>query len=169
MLRPPPASVARTPRSAERVESMKAHLTDRSVKGLLPNQKNIIVYDEEVVGFGVRITSGGPRGLLVGHRRPGRGQAPEARNRPGPLSDGRTGPARSIKSSGSCCAAMRALRDTRKRTASCSDQPHTRRPSPERYAKLPQTQNERTIAPKMTTPPRGTNPTTRRHAPEGTK
>jgi hypothetical protein len=38
---------------------MKAHLTERSVKGLQPKQKNIIVYDEEVVGFGVRITSGG--------------------------------------------------------------------------------------------------------------
>ena len=42
---------------------MKAHLTERYVKGLQPKQKNIIVYDEEVVGFGVRITSGGTRAL----------------------------------------------------------------------------------------------------------
>jgi hypothetical protein len=28
---------------------MKAHLTKRYVKGLQPKQKNIIVYDEEVV------------------------------------------------------------------------------------------------------------------------
>jgi integrase len=41
---------------------MKAHLTERYVKGLQPKQKNIIVYDEEVVGFGVRITSGGKSG-----------------------------------------------------------------------------------------------------------
>ena len=45
--------------AAETVESIKAHLTERGVKGLQPKQKNIIVYDEEVVGFGVRITSGG--------------------------------------------------------------------------------------------------------------
>ncbi|MCA3642411.1 MAG: integrase, partial [Methylobacterium sp.] len=38
---------------------MKAHLTERTVKGLKPKAKNIIVYDEEVIGFGVRITSGG--------------------------------------------------------------------------------------------------------------
>ena len=36
---------------------MKAHLTERYVKGLQPQPKNVIVYDEEVVGFGVRITS----------------------------------------------------------------------------------------------------------------
>ncbi len=41
---------------------MKAHLTERSVKGLQPKQTNIIVYDGEVVGFGVRITSGGKSG-----------------------------------------------------------------------------------------------------------
>jgi hypothetical protein len=45
--------------ASDKVESMKAHLTERYVKGLQPKQKNIIVYDEEVVGFGVRITSGG--------------------------------------------------------------------------------------------------------------
>ena len=47
---------------------MKAHRTERSVKGLLPNQKNIIVYDEEVVGFGVRITSGGSRAFVLTYR-----------------------------------------------------------------------------------------------------
>jgi hypothetical protein len=45
---------------------MKAHLTERSVKGLQPKQKNIIVYDEEVVGFGVRITRGLSGILCVG-------------------------------------------------------------------------------------------------------
>ena len=30
---------------------MKAHLTERSVKGLPPQPKNIIAYDEEVVGI----------------------------------------------------------------------------------------------------------------------
>lgn len=54
--------------SAERVEGMKAHLTERSVKGLQPKQKNIIVYDEEVVGFGVRITSGGTRAFILTYR-----------------------------------------------------------------------------------------------------
>jgi integrase len=47
---------------------MKAHLTERSVKGLQPRQKNIIVYDEEVVGFGVRITSGGTRAFILTYR-----------------------------------------------------------------------------------------------------
>ena len=47
---------------------MKAHLTERSVKGLQPKSKNIIVYDEEVVGFGVRITSGGTRAFILTYR-----------------------------------------------------------------------------------------------------
>lgn len=47
---------------------MKAHLTERSVKGLQPKAKNIIVYDEEVVGFGVRITSGGTRAFILTYR-----------------------------------------------------------------------------------------------------
>jgi hypothetical protein len=47
---------------------MKAHLTERSVKGLQPKYKNIIVYDEEVVGFGVRITSGGTRAFILTYR-----------------------------------------------------------------------------------------------------
>jgi hypothetical protein len=47
---------------------MKAHLTERSVKGLQPKQKNIIVYDEEVVGFGVRITSAGTRAFILTYR-----------------------------------------------------------------------------------------------------
>jgi hypothetical protein len=38
------------------------------VKGLQPKQKNIIVYDEEVVGFGVRITSGGTRAFILTYR-----------------------------------------------------------------------------------------------------
>ena len=44
---------------------MKAHLTERYVKGLQPKAKNIIVYDEEVVGFGVRITSGGTQKIIM--------------------------------------------------------------------------------------------------------
>ena len=44
--------------AAERVEGMKAHLTERSVKGLQPKQENIIVYDGKVIGFGVRISVG---------------------------------------------------------------------------------------------------------------
>jgi hypothetical protein len=48
---------------------MKAHLTERSVKGLKPGPKNIIVYDAEVVGFGVRITSGGTRAVSLGSQR----------------------------------------------------------------------------------------------------
>jgi integrase len=51
---------------------MKAHLTERYVKGLQPKQKNIIVYDEEVVGFGVRITSGGTRAFILTYRVAGR-------------------------------------------------------------------------------------------------
>lgn len=47
---------------------MKAHLTERNVKGLQPKQTNIIVYDEEVVGFGVRITSGGTRAFILTYR-----------------------------------------------------------------------------------------------------
>jgi hypothetical protein len=38
------------------------------VKGLQPKQKNTIVYDEEVVGFGVRITSGGTRAFILTYR-----------------------------------------------------------------------------------------------------
>jgi hypothetical protein len=47
---------------------MKTHLTERGVKGLQPKQKNTIVYDEEVVGFGVRITSGGTRAFILTYR-----------------------------------------------------------------------------------------------------
>jgi Arm DNA-binding domain len=47
---------------------MKAHLTERSVKGFQPQPKNIIVYDEEVVGFGIRITSGGTRAFILTYR-----------------------------------------------------------------------------------------------------
>ena len=47
---------------------MKAHLTERYVKGLQPQPKNVIVYDEEVVGFGVRITSGGTRAFILTYR-----------------------------------------------------------------------------------------------------
>jgi hypothetical protein len=47
---------------------MKAHLTERYVKGLQPKAKNIIVYDEEVVGFGVRITSSGTRAFILTYR-----------------------------------------------------------------------------------------------------
>lgn len=51
-----------------RVEGMKAHLTERGVKALTPKQKNIIVYDEEVVGFGVRISCGGTRAFVLTYR-----------------------------------------------------------------------------------------------------
>ena len=54
--------------SLEWVESMKAHLPERSVKGFQPKWKTIIVYDEEVVGFGVRITSGGTRAFILTYR-----------------------------------------------------------------------------------------------------
>ena len=47
---------------------MKAHLIERRVKGLEPEPKNIIVYDEEVVGFGVRVTSGGSRAFILTYR-----------------------------------------------------------------------------------------------------
>lgn len=47
---------------------MKAHLTERGVKGLQPQPKNIIVYDAEVAGFGVRITSGGARAFILTYR-----------------------------------------------------------------------------------------------------
>jgi hypothetical protein len=54
---------------------MKAHLTKRYVKGLQPKQKNIIVYDEEVVGFGVRIASGGTRAFILTYRIEARAEA----------------------------------------------------------------------------------------------
>ena len=47
---------------------MKTHLTERGVKGLEPGLKNFIVYDKEVVGFGVRITSGGTRAFILTYR-----------------------------------------------------------------------------------------------------
>jgi hypothetical protein len=51
---------------------MKAQLTERGVKGLEPARKNIIVYDTEVVGFGVRITAGGSRAFILTYRIRGR-------------------------------------------------------------------------------------------------
>ena len=48
---------------------MKVHQTKRSVQGLQPKQKNIIVCDEEVVGFGVRIV-----GQSLLHGQPGDGR-----------------------------------------------------------------------------------------------
>jgi integrase len=51
---------------------MKAHLTERGVKGLEPAQKNVIVYDEEVVGFGVRVATGGTRAFVLSYRTAGR-------------------------------------------------------------------------------------------------
>lgn len=47
---------------------MKAYLTERYVKGLQPKAKNIIVYDDEVVSFGVRITNGGTRAFILTYR-----------------------------------------------------------------------------------------------------
>ena len=51
---------------------MKAQLTERSVKRLKPARKNIIFYDTEVVGFGVRITAGGSRAFILTYRIKGR-------------------------------------------------------------------------------------------------
>jgi integrase len=47
---------------------MKAHLTERGVKALEPGPNNIIVYDTEVVGFGVRITSADARAFILTYR-----------------------------------------------------------------------------------------------------
>lgn len=51
---------------------MKAHLTERGVKGFEPGPKNIIVYDDEVVGFGCRVTSAGARSFVLTYRIEGR-------------------------------------------------------------------------------------------------
>jgi integrase len=47
---------------------MKAHLTERGVKAIQPEHKNIIVYDKEVIGFGIRITTTGTRAFILTYR-----------------------------------------------------------------------------------------------------
>jgi integrase len=51
---------------------MKAHLTERAIKALEPGPKNIIVYDQAVTGFGVRVTSAGARSFVLTYRIDGR-------------------------------------------------------------------------------------------------
>ncbi len=47
---------------------MKVHLTERGVKAIQPEHKNIIVYDKEVIGFGIRITTTGTRAFILTYR-----------------------------------------------------------------------------------------------------
>jgi hypothetical protein len=44
---------------------MKLHLTERAVKAIKPDTsgRNIIVFDDEVAGFGARVTPAGPAPL----------------------------------------------------------------------------------------------------------
>ncbi len=51
---------------------MKAHLTERAIKALEPGSTNIIVYDQAVTGFGVRVTSAGARSFVLTYRIEGR-------------------------------------------------------------------------------------------------
>lgn len=44
---------------------MKAHLTERNVKSFEPAARNIIVYDNDVIGFGLRITQAGARAFVL--------------------------------------------------------------------------------------------------------
>ena len=44
---------------------MKAHLTERNAKAFEPAARNIIVYDDEVTGFGLRITQAGSRAFVL--------------------------------------------------------------------------------------------------------
>jgi hypothetical protein len=53
---------------------MKTHLTERVVKTAAPDQsgRNIITRDDEVVGFGLRITPAGARAFVLSYRIAGR-------------------------------------------------------------------------------------------------
>lgn len=44
---------------------MKAHLTERNVKTFKPGPRNTIVYDDGVIGFGLRITQAGARAFVL--------------------------------------------------------------------------------------------------------
>jgi integrase len=44
---------------------MKTHLTERNVKAFTPAARNIIVYDDEITGFGLRITQAGARAFVL--------------------------------------------------------------------------------------------------------
>lgn len=51
---------------------MKAHLTEKNLRAMEPGPKNIIVYDDDVVGFGCRITTAGARSFILTYRVHGR-------------------------------------------------------------------------------------------------
>lgn len=44
---------------------MKAHLTERNAKTFKPGPRNTIVYDDGVIGFGLRITQAGARAFVL--------------------------------------------------------------------------------------------------------
>jgi integrase len=44
---------------------MKAHLTERNAKTFRPGPRNTIVYDDGVIGFGLRITQAGARAFVL--------------------------------------------------------------------------------------------------------
>jgi integrase len=49
---------------------MKAHLTERNVKTIEPDAsgRNLLVFDDEVAGFGLRITPAGSRAFILNYR-----------------------------------------------------------------------------------------------------
>jgi integrase len=51
---------------------MKTHLTERNAKALEPGPKNIILVDDEVVGFGLRVTPAGARAFVLSYNIHGR-------------------------------------------------------------------------------------------------
>lgn len=51
---------------------MKTHLTERNIKAFPPEPKNIIVSDDDVVGFGIRITPAGAKAFVLSYNIHGR-------------------------------------------------------------------------------------------------
>ncbi len=78
--RPPPPlrrrleeSILPAAKAHRSVTGMKQHLTERAVKAMVPAiDRDVLVYDDEVTGFGVYVLRSGKRGFFLRSRIAGR-------------------------------------------------------------------------------------------------